>query len=267
MTTPTYPGRVLKYTPKNIMTGGDVRAVQEELNRDGCGPIDTDSKFGKDTEAAVKLFQMRNTEADGTPLTVDGQVGAITWAVLFGAETVPSVMNGISAPTSLLKAALDIAISQIGVMESPRGSNRGPQVDEYLRSVGLDPEGNHYAWCMAFVYWSYNKAATELNRSNPLVKTAGCLYHWNNAVKKGARRITREQAMDNPGLIKPGHIFIMDHGGGAGHTGLVERVEGGRIITVEGNTGPDGTREGIGVYRRTRKIASINKGFIDYSGV
>jgi hypothetical protein len=62
-------------------------------------------------------------------------------------------------------------------------------------------------------------------------------------------------------------VFIMDHGAGKGHTGLVERVEGGLITTIEGNTDASKTREGGGVYRLTRKIVEVNKGFIDYSGV
>jgi hypothetical protein len=33
-------------------------------------------------------------------------------------------------------------------------------------------------------------------------------------------------------------IFIMDTGpaGGAGHTGIVDRIEGGTLVTIEGNT-------------------------------
>jgi hypothetical protein len=62
-------------------------------------------------------------------------------------------------------------------------------------------------------------------------------------------------------------IFVMDYGRGAGHTGLVESVQGGRLVTLEGNTNDDGSREGVGVFRRTgRKVLTINRGFIDYSG-
>ena len=42
-------------------------------------------------------------------------------------------------------------------------------------------------------------------------------------------------------------------------------VDGGRLTTIEGNTNDGGSREGVGVFRRSeRKIASINKGFLDY---
>ncbi|TAD81184.1 MAG: CHAP domain-containing protein, partial [Bacteroidetes bacterium] len=46
--------------------------------------------------------------------------------------------------------------------------------------------------------------------------------------------------------------------------GLVKSVNGGFITVIEGNTNDNGSREGIGVFERTRKVASINKGFIEY---
>jgi len=57
----------------------------------------------------------------------------------------------------------------------------------------------------------------------------------------------------------------MAYGGGLGHTGIVEKVNGGFLTTIEGNTNDGGSREGIGVFRRTgRKIKDINKGFLQY---
>ena len=56
----------------------------------------------------------------------------------------------------------------------------------------------------------------------------------------------------------------MSYGGGTGHTGIVESVSGGFINTIEGNTNESGSRNGIGVFKRQRKINSINKGFIEY---
>ena len=100
---------------------------------------------------------------------------------------------------------------------------------------------------------------------NPMVKTAGCLDHWNKAPRQGAKRVLAAQAVRNPQMVHSGMIFIMDHGGGLGHTGFIERVEGGLITTLEGNTDASRTREGGGVYRLTRKLVEINKGFIAYS--
>ena len=69
---------------------------------------------------------------------------------------------------------------------------------------------------------------------------------------------------DDPTLIRPGAIFIVDHGGGKGHTGIVTKIVDGEIGTIEGNTNQRGSREGDGVYQKVRTIASINVGFVDY---
>jgi hypothetical protein len=100
-----------------------------------------------------------------------------------------------------------------------------------------------------------------------MVKTAGCLDHWRRAPSQGAQRILKQRAVGNPDLVRPAMIFIIDHGGDLGHTGLVEKVAGGLLTTIEGNTDASRTREGGGVYRLTRKIVELNKGFIDYSGL
>lgn len=242
-----------------------VKQIQHRLNALGCGPIEEDGIFDKEnTERAVKLFQARFTDVTGRPLEIDGKVGSLTWGALFGESTVPS---NTEAPSPLTKAAIDFAVTQIGVMEKPLGSNRGPEVDEYLRAAGLDPEDGSFAWCVAFTHFCYEKAAEGLGIPNPHIKTAGVLDHWNRAgAKAKVTRVTNAKAIADPGLVQPGSLFIIDLGQGTGHSGMVVEVENGRLVTIEGNTNDNGSRNGIGVFQRdARKIASINKGFIDYS--
>jgi hypothetical protein len=253
-----YPGRIIK---RGDPDKAIVKAVQIALNAHGCGPLAESGVFEAKTEAAVKLFQARFTDVDGLPLVVDGEVGSITWPVLFGEGTVPTKDVPSSA---LLAAALDTARSQIGVMEKPPGSNRGPQVDEYVKRVGLNPAGA-FAWCAAFVYFCFDEAAVLLARANPVVKTGGVLDHWAKAGARGIKRVMAVRAVQNPALVQPGQIFVIDTGRGTGHTGLVLEVLGGKLVTIEGNTNDGGSREGVGVFQReSRKIAQINKGFIDY---
>jgi len=238
-----YPGHVIK---RDDPDEAIVKKIQRQLNARGCGPVDPDGDFGKQTESAVKLFQARFTDADGAPLVVDGKVGSITWAALFGEETVPSSDKPAAGlPAQVLK----VAKTQLGVMEDPPGSNRGPEVDEYIRRVGLNPKGK-FAWCVAFVYFCFDEAATALDRDNPMIKTAGVLDHWVQAGQRGIPRITNARAVANPGLVQPGHIFVIDFGGGTGHTGLVLEVNGGKLVTIEGNTNDGGSREGVGVFKR-----------------
>ena len=260
----SYPGRLIRLGESDPRI---VRALKTALNRalalarapelrlDPANP-----NFGPTTERAVRLFQARHVDAQGRPLKVDGEVGSITWAALFGPATVPSTT---SCADPLLARVLAVAAGEEakGVREQPRNSNRGPEVDAYLKRAGV-PTG--LAWCCAFVYWCFDEAARELGRSNPMTRTAGCLDHWNRSPRQGAARLPRHDAVADPSRVKPGMLFIMDFGGGAGHTGIVESVDGGFVTSIEGNTDASRTREGGGVYRLARKVGEINKGFIDY---
>jgi hypothetical protein len=262
-----YPGRVIKAGEQDSTI---VKALKKQLNKtlgvesDSASRLDpNDPDYGPRMKQAVKNFQARNVDAEGRPLKQDGDVGPLTWSALFGRDTVP--MSDASSDPFLARV-LEIAAAEEAkqVREVPKNSNRGPQVEAYLRRAGVDPG---LSWCCAFVYWCFDEAALALGRTNPMVKTAGCLDHWRRAPGKGAQQIPASQAVENPDRVKPGMIFIMDHGGGLGHTGLVEKVAGGLLTTVEGNTDASRTREGGGVYRLTRKIVEINKGFIDYAGL
>ncbi len=123
---------------------------------------------------------------------------------------------------TLGQSALNIALSQNGVSEQPKGSNGGPEVTQYLKSVGM---GAGNAWCMAFVYWCVNKAAADLGRKNPLVKTAGVMLQYNSTSLRKLPKTAKN--------IQPGDIFIMQFGHGTGHTGFVKEVKNGLVYTIE----------------------------------
>ncbi len=259
-----YPGRLIKQGEQDASV---VRALKDQLNKalalQGKARLDVnDSNFGPKVKQAVQLFQARHVDPEGRPLKPDGVVGAITWGALFGADSVPAADE---ASDAFLGAVLAVALAEEArkVREVPPKSNRGPAVEAYLDSVDLRG-GN--AWCCAFTYWCFEQAARQQGRANPMVRTAGCLDHWNGAPDKGARRIVKDDAINNPDLLHPGMVFIMDFGGGKGHTGFIVAVRGGMIDTVEGNTNISLGREGDGVYRLTRKLSEINKGYIDYGG-
>lgn len=247
-----YPNRIIKEGETNASI---VRAIQRRLIELNIGSLTGTGVYGPKTKSAVKLFQATHRDQLGNPLEVDGKVGSLTWAALFGIE---NVVTSYDTPNKLLSEVLEIARSQIGTMEVPPGSNRGPQVNQYLASVGLPP-GNY--WCATFVYWCFDQASKRLQRRNPLIRTGHVMTHWN---KTTGRKILVADAANKPSLVRAGHIFILNTGGSSGHTGLVEKVEGGFIQTIEGNTNDNGSSEGIGVFRLQRKILKINRGFIEY---
>lgn len=139
---------------------------------------------------------------------------------------------------------LEIANSQVGLEEIPRGSNWGEHCKKYLNSVGINFPAS---WCMAFVYWCVKQAYPNEMK---LFKTGGVLAQWNKTPKYKRS-------------FKPviGSVFIMDFGKGLGHTGFVYGVEGDFILTIEGNTNNESSRNGYEVAKRKRKISTI-KGYI-----
>jgi hypothetical protein len=166
---------------------------------------------------------------------------------------------------SLKETALQIAVGYLGQSEQPKGSNRGPFVAGCLSLVGL-PEG--YAWCQAFVYRCFHEAARQLNpRATPgqlqqlarVVRTAGVLDCWN---RTRALKITSADLVRQADRIQPGDQFIMRFKAGTGHTGIVERVVGDVLHTIEGNTNDEGSREGFEVARRERHISALKGGGI-----
>lgn len=256
-----FPGRVIKLNEpdKNI-----VLAIERRLNALGCGPIAEDGKFDAETKDAVKLFQSRSVDSNNHSLVVDGEIGSLTWGSLFKTE---SATPTTKAESKLLKKVVEFATTQIGIREKPLGSNDGPEVSRYLASVNLNSKKGNFAWCVAFIYFCFEQAAAGLGSSNPMIKTAGVLNHWNRAKEKGIARILAKDAIANPSLIKPGQIFVIAIGSkGLGHSGLVTEVlADGRFKTIEGNSNDGGSRDGIGVFERVRKPTEINRGFVDYS--
>ncbi|MBK8848498.1 MAG: peptidoglycan-binding protein [Bacteroidetes bacterium] len=247
-----YPNQIIK---KGSTLKSAVKAIQLRLKELGYLSDTADGVFGNNTSTAVKLFQAQHVDQQGVSLKADGSVGAITWAVLFGVEKTPVTTT---ADSQLGEEIVRIAKKEVGKMEKPAGSNSGPDIKKYFDSVDI---AQGYAWCVCFTYWCINQACANIGVTNKMPRTAGVLAHWNTTK---AKKILAADAKNNPSLVKPGQFFMMKMGRVTGHTGIVTAVSGGFIECIEGNTNDGGSREGVGVFARKRKIADINLGFIEY---
>lgn len=160
-----------------------------------------------------------------------------------------------------LDEVVRIAQTQVGVRESG-GRHRGPEVDEYIRSIGLDPKVAPYPWCACFVFWIYKQAAIAVGGANPLPRRAVACHMWVDAFY-----MTRQTPV-------PGSVFIHDADPAKskaliyhkGHCGIVTGVQGDQVLTIEGDTDASGSREGTGVYARTRPLTGYALGYIVPSG-
>lgn len=134
---------------------------------------------------------------------------------------------------------LELARKELGVTESPKGSNRVKYNTLYY---GREVEGSNLHWCAVFLWWLFQQAgAPELYFGGG--KTAYCptlLHHH------------RHQKVS--GDYQPGDIifFNFDRGTLARHVGLCETFDGTYITTIDGNTGTDSEANGGAVLRRTR---------------
>ena len=137
---------------------------------------------------------------------------------------------------------LGIAREQIGVKESPPGSNKVKYNTWYY---GREVSGAAYPWCMVFVQWVFEQAGVKLP-----VRTASCGALM-RAAKAAGCWVT--------GNYQPGDVVIYDFPGGAAtdHCGIVESVDGTSISAIEGNTSSASDADGGAVERRARKFSQI----------
>lgn len=137
-----------------------------------------------------------------------------------------------------IERVLFVASTQVNVTECPPNTNSGLKVEEYLDTVGLT---KGQPWCAAFVAWCGRVA---LKQGWPLPLVGGCQTLYEKADAKGLIRTA-------PAV---GDVFLLwfPKLNRFAHTGFVEAVAGAQVTTVEGNTSGAGSREGWGVFRRTR---------------
>lgn len=142
---------------------------------------------------------------------------------------------------STVQSVLTIAAAEIGVTESPAGSNR----QKYSLELGRPAE----PWCADFVVWVSRKAGLALPSESAYTPWMANAF--------------RSRGMWHTAEPRPGDIAFFNFGSGIiRHVGIVEKPINalGRITTIEGNTSPGdaGSQDnGGGVYRRSRLRSHI----------
>ena len=128
-----------------------------------------------------------------------------------------------------------LAQQELGTREAT-GKNDGAKIKAYQAAAGLTTGA---PWCAAFVSWLHQKAGY------PQPKTG-----WSPALFPK----TKVRKMPEPGMV---FGIYFDRLKRIAHCGIVERVQGDWIVTVEGNTNVQGSREGDGVYRKWRPQRTV----------
>jgi hypothetical protein len=145
-----------------------------------------------------------------------------------------------------MRTLSQIAAADLDLGESPRGSNRGPELRKFFTADDLEIDGktDGYPWCAAAVsFWTQ----TWIKESGSNIKPP----------RIAAVRLFPSWA-DKNGLVskvkgpKPNDIVVFTFS----HIGIVESVKpDGSFVSIEGNTNDDGSREGYEVARRSREAS------------
>lgn len=149
---------------------------------------------------------------------------------------------------TLPERIVSVAASQVGVRESK--TNGGPQIAEYQMATWL-PVGA-WPWCAAFVCWVVREAVGNEDVTFKRPRTAGAwdFERWCRE-QDNSVRLRKSHAGD----IKAGDIIVFTFS----HIGIATGApdKNGNVPTIEGNTNGAGSREGDGVYSKTRHISKI----------
>lgn len=211
-------------------SGDGARWVQWQLQRHG-GDLALDGSFGAESDRTLRAFQ----EAFG--LEADGVCGPATRERLKAEREEKTV-----------RAVLFAAASQVGITESPAGSNRVKYNTAYY---GREVSGSAYPWCMAFVWWVFRQAGLSL------YQTASCSAMVGRYKAQAPGQVIR-------GNYRPGDIVFFDFTGRRSkteHVGIVAKVRAdGTLETIEGNTGSGNDANGGAVMRRVRKTYLVTCG-------
>ena len=155
-------------------------------------------------------------------------------------------MYGGHEPTdpsdTVRKAALKMAIGEIGVHESPPHSNQVKYTSWY---------GMIGPWCAMFTTWAYE--TNPMGHSPTFVK--GSAYAYVPYVVGDARANRNGLKTLDPDDVIPGDLVCFDWewNGEYDHIGIFEKwLDGGNFYCIEGNTSPSNDSNGGEVMRRTR---------------
>lgn len=220
-------------------TGAKVKEMQKKLIKLGysCGAKGADGDFGSNTDKALRAFQKANG------LTVDGKYGPKTSSKLIAKYnekiTNTTKASGSSAQTTVKKGVT--AEDVLNVMRSWIGLSRSAGthkviIDTY-NSYTPRARGYKVTYTDAYCDTTISAAFIKLNAVS-LIGGTEC------GVEKHVAIFKNKGIWDEDGTItpKPGYIIVFNwddntqpNDGWADHIGIVEKVENGKIITIEGN--------------------------------
>lgn len=205
----------------------DMAQLSENANKctwvaDWDAPVDYKGKYW--------LWQYGKTTIKGCSKQVDAN------SVIYN---MPAKMaNAVSAPivkepethANPVDVLINIAKAEVGYHEGPNNQNKYGDELHKIQPSNMDKNA---AWCDAFVDWCILQMCRVFGYDDVMARKVLCgdfddyTYFSINHYKKAKRWTTK------PGVGY--QIFF----GGAGHTGIVYKVDASKVYTIEGNKGDE----------------------------
>jgi hypothetical protein len=172
-------------------------------------------------------------------------VGYGTGASTFSGPMKPIEINGSSL------AIVSAARGEVGVRET--SANQGPGIAKYWAATNYKSGYNdRQPWCAAFVCWCVQQSGifTEVDRPKSAAAFKGGGYEaW---ARTKAPKVVLSM---HPTQIHAGDLVIFSFS----HIGIATTSSdlNGSFRTIEGNTNAQGSREGNGVWEKSRPLSSV----------
>jgi len=181
-------------------------------------------------------------------VSADGEDGPVTWnAILSELSTKKDVMNGEDIAAKMVTLARE----EIGVAEVD-GTNCGTRVDQYKAATWLD-SNKGWPWCAAFICWLVRESIEGEEVAFKRPRTAGAWDFENWAKQERVNNVELRKPTNED--IKAGDIVVFTFS----HIGLaIKDIDSsGYVVTIEGNTNGEGSREGGSVLEKKRHVSKI----------
>jgi cell wall-associated NlpC family hydrolase len=213
-----------------LLDTGKAVGTQAALLKAVAQAADLEPKYTKETRATVRHVRAEMEEAarklrglvqevehdgiaDGRPERSRAERG----------RTKPSRARDRGRSRTIISAAR----RELGTRENPPGSNRNPY-------------GPTAAWCSSFATAMWRKAGVDI----PVLPFTGDVFRWGQRHGKAYTSLS---------AARPGDVLLFGSGPGSPatstHIGIVEKVSGGTVTLIEGNSGDS-------VRRNTHKLSS-----------
>lgn len=206
--------------------------------------ITADGDFGPITTKAVadKLDTFPTLKAIQKFLGVkdDGQLGPFTLKAIMDKFHIKEIItvNG--------SKLIDVFRTQLGIHEGPV-NNHGEGIAKFWTATNYD-EGykDEQPYCAACMCWCIRETGIFDEKERPKTAAAFGFENWADNLPKKTQ-ITRK-----PIKVKKGQLVIFSFS----HIGLATSNSdaNGHFNTIEANTGATGSRDGDGIYEKTRNL-------------